>query len=151
RRSARRSRSATAPPYLTPWPTRITGRFAASSMSTAFATPWGSAPQRQEMFALHSSGLGVSGAAASLKMSKGKSRTTGPGRPVTMVFQACPGRERHHVTSGRLEDPLAIGSDGRGEIRLVMPVGLLEGAAIELAGGHVAGDGEKRHRIEERV
>ena len=57
-------------------------------MSTAFVTPSGSAPQRQEMLAFHSSGFGVSSAAASLKMSNGTSSTTGPGRPVTMVFQA---------------------------------------------------------------
>ena len=34
-------------------------------------------------------GSGVSSAAASLKMSNGTSSTTGPGRPVTIVFQAC--------------------------------------------------------------
>jgi hypothetical protein len=87
-RSASASRSLAAPPYLTPWPTRITGRSAASSISTALTTPSGSAPQRQEMLAFHSSGLGASSAAASLKMSNGTSSTTGPGRPVTMVFQA---------------------------------------------------------------
>ena len=67
----------------------MTGRSAASSMSTALRTPSGSAPQREEMLAFHSSGRGVSSAAASLKMSKGTSSTTGPGRPVTIVFQAC--------------------------------------------------------------
>ena len=58
-------------------------------MSTALVTPSGSAPQRDEILALHSSGFGVSSAAASLKMSNGTSSTTGPGRPVTIVFQAC--------------------------------------------------------------
>ena len=88
RRSASARRSSAAPPYFTPWPTRITGRSAASSMSTALATPSGSAPQRQEMLAFHSSGAGGCSAAASLKMSNGTSSTTGPGRPVTMVFHA---------------------------------------------------------------
>ena len=58
-------------------------------MSTAFFTPSGSAPQRDEMLALHSSGFGVSSAADSRNTSNGTSSTTGPGRPVTMVFQAC--------------------------------------------------------------
>ncbi len=58
-------------------------------MSTAFFTPSGSAPQRQEMLAFQSSGRGVSSAAASRKTSNGTSSTTGPGRPVVMVFQAC--------------------------------------------------------------
>ena len=59
-----------------------------------------------------------------------------------------PDGERHHVAAGRLEDALAIGLHRRGKIRLVVPVELLEGAAVELAGRHVAGDGEERHRIE---
>ena len=58
-------------------------------MSTALTTPSGSAPQRDEMLALHSSGFGVSSAAASSNTSNGTSSTTGPGRPVTMVFHAC--------------------------------------------------------------
>ena len=87
-RSASRNKSAAAPPYLTPWPTRMTGRSAASSMSSAVLTPSGSAPQRDEILAFHSSGFGVSSAAASLKMSNGTSSTTGPGRPVTIVFHA---------------------------------------------------------------
>ena len=73
---------------FTPWPTMITGRSADSSMSTAFTTPSGSAPQRDEMLALHSCAFGGSSAAASSNTSNGTSSTTGPGRPVTMVFQA---------------------------------------------------------------
>jgi hypothetical protein len=57
-------------------------------MSSASLTLCGSAPQRQEMLAFHSSGVTGSSVAASLKMSNGTSSTTGPGRPVTMVFQA---------------------------------------------------------------
>src|SRR5207248_156931 len=71
RRSASARRSAAAPPYLTPCPIRITGRSAASSMSTAFVTPSGSAPHRHEMLAFHSSGFGVSSAAASLNTRNG--------------------------------------------------------------------------------
>ncbi len=60
-------------------------------------------------------------------------------------------RERHHVAARRLEHALAIGAHRRGKVRLVVAVELLEGAAVELAGRHVAGDGEKRHRVEERI
>src|SRR5262249_56683765 len=90
KRPASRNKSDAAPPYFTPWPTRMTGRFAASSMSTAFVTPSGSAPQRQEMLAFHSSGLGVSSAAASLKMSEGASSPTGPGPPLPLPLPPRP-------------------------------------------------------------
>ena len=58
-------------------------------MSTARLSPSGSAPQRQVMFAFHSAACGISSSVSSLKMSKGTSSTTGPGRPVTIVFHAC--------------------------------------------------------------
>jgi hypothetical protein len=58
-------------------------------MSTALTTPSGSAPQRLEIFAFHSTAFGASSAADSMKTSKGTSITTGPGRPEIMVFQAC--------------------------------------------------------------
>ncbi len=70
------------------WKTMVTGRSAASSMSSAWARPSGSAPQRQRMFAFHASGSGVPSVHGSLKMSNGTSSTTGPGRPVTIVFHA---------------------------------------------------------------
>ena len=150
-RSASASRSAAAPPYFTPWPTRITGRSAASSMSTALFTPSGSAPQRDEMLAFHSSGFGVSSAAASLKMSNGTSSTTGPGPPGHHGLPRLPHRQRHHLAAGRLEHALAIGAHGRGKVGLVVAIELLERAAVELAGRHVAGHRQERHRIEKRV
>ncbi len=58
-------------------------------MSTAFSTPSGSAPQRLDMLAFHAIAFGASSAADSMKTSKGTSTTTGPGRPVIMVFHAC--------------------------------------------------------------
>ena len=67
----------------------MAGFLAASNISTALFTPSGSAPQRDEIFADHKSGLGASLAAVSLKMSKGTSSTTGPGLPVIIVFHAC--------------------------------------------------------------
>ena len=146
--SASASSSSAAPPYFTPWPTRITGCSAASSMSTAFLTPSGSAPQRDEMLALHSSGFGVSSAAASMNTSNGTSSTTGPGRPVTMVFHAC--RTIIGTCSPRvgwytfLHTPRTV----EGKSACVLAVQLLERAAAELRGRHVAGDGEERHRIE---
>jgi len=66
----------------------MTGRSAERSMSTVLITPSGSAPQRLEMLASHSSGFGASSVAASMNTSNGTSSTTGPGRPVTMVFHA---------------------------------------------------------------
>ena len=62
-----------------------------------------------------------------------------------------PDGERHHLAAGGLEHALAIGAHRRGKIRLIVPVELLEGAAIELAGRHVAGHREERHRIEKGV
>ena len=59
-----------------------------------------------------------------------------------------PYRERHHVAARRLEHPFAQAAHGRGEVGLVLPVHFLEGAAVELAGRHVAGDGQERHRVE---
>src|SRR3954453_19292475 len=159
--SASASSASAAPPYFTPWPTRITGRSADNSMSTAFVTPSGSAPQRDEMLALHSSGFGVSSAAGSMNTSNGTSSTTGPGRPVTMVFQACRTiigtcsprvgwYTRLHTLrpAGGRAPPLAYASHRGGEVGLVLAVQFLERAAAELAGRHVAGDGEERHRIE---
>ena len=75
-------------------------------------------------------------------------------RPGTSGHHGLPGlahRDRHHLAAGRLEHPLAVGAHRRGEIRLVVAVQLLEGAAIELGGRHVAGHREERHRIEIRV
>jgi hypothetical protein len=67
----------------------ITGCSAESSMSTAFTTPSGSAPQRLEILAFQAIASGASSAAASMNTSKGTSSTTGPGRPLVMVFHAC--------------------------------------------------------------
>ena len=63
-------------------------------------------------------------------------------------FPRLPDRERHHLAARRLIDAFADAAHGRWEIGLALAVHLLEGAAIELAGRHVAGDGEKRHRVE---
>ncbi len=43
---------------------------------------------------------------------------------------------------------LAARAHGRGKVGLIMPIELLEGAAIELAGRDIAGDGKERHRIQ---
>ena len=58
-------------------------------MSTALTTPSGSAPQRLEILPFQAFAFGASSAADSMNTSKGTSSTTGPGRPVVMVFQAC--------------------------------------------------------------
>ncbi len=60
-------------------------------------------------------------------------------------------RKRHHFAARRLEHAFAHGPDRGGEIRLVMTVELLEGAAVELAGRNVAGHRQEWNRIEERV
>src|ERR1043165_985553 len=125
----------------------ITGCSADSSMSTAFPPPSGSAPQRVEMLAFHAIAFGVSSAAASLNTSKGTSSTTGPGRPVTMVFHAW------RTASGTMSPRVGWNTrpHGRREVRLIVPIEFLEGAAVELAGRHVAGDREEGHGIEVRT
>src|SRR5580704_11043375 len=127
------------------------GRSALSSMSTALITPSGSAPQRLDILALHSSGFGASSAAASMNTSNGTSSTTGPGGPVTMVFHALAHRERHHLAARRLEHPLAIGAHSRREVRLIVAVQFLEGAAIELTGRDVTGHRHEGYGVEEGV
>ena len=59
-----------------------------------------------------------------------------------------PHRERHHLAARRLVDALADAAHGRREVGLALAVHLLERAAIELAGWHVAGDREERNRVE---
>ena len=62
-----------------------------------------------------------------------------------------PHRQRHHLAARRLKHLLAHRAHGGGKIGLVMPVHFLEGAAVELAGRHVAGHRHERHGIEEGV
>ncbi len=62
-----------------------------------------------------------------------------------------PDGERHHLAARGLEHALAIGPHSRGKVGLIVPIELLEGAAIELAGRHVAGHRQKRHRIQKGV
>ena len=57
-------------------------------------------------------------------------------------------RKRHHLAAGRLKDLLAAGAHHRRKVRLILTIHFLERAAIELAGRHVAGYGEKRHGVE---
>ena len=86
-----------------------------------------------------------------MNTSKGTSSTTGPGRPVVMVFQAC--RTASGTISPRVgwNTFLQIGAHGRGKVGLIVPVHFLEGAAVELAGRHVAGHRQERHRVEKGV
>ena len=62
-----------------------------------------------------------------------------------------PDRQRHHLAARRLEHLLAVGAHRRREIRLIMPVQFLECAAVELAGRHIAGHGQERHRIQKCI
>ena len=66
-------------------------------------------------------------------------------------FPRLPDRERHHLAARRLEHLLAIGPHRGGKVGLIMPIQFLERAAIELAGRHVAGHRQERHRVEERI
>ena len=61
-----------------------------------------------------------------------------------------PHGERHHLAARRLKNLLAAGPHHGGKIRLVLAIHFLERAAIELARRHIAGDGEKRHRVRDR-
>ena len=56
-------------------------------------------------------------------------------------------RERQHFHARRLKALLHQGADDRREIALEIAAGFLERHAVELGGGHVAGDREKRGRI----
>ena len=62
-----------------------------------------------------------------------------------------PHGQRHHLAARRLKHLLAHRAHGGGKIGLIMPVHFLEGAAVELAGRHVAGHRHERHRVEERI
>ena len=129
----------------------ITGRSAASSMSTALTTPSGSAPQRLEILAFHSSRVrrllgGGFHEDVEGNVEHHRARAAGHhGLP------GLPHRERHHLAARRLEHLLAIGAHGGGKVGLIMPIQFLERAAVELAGRHVAGDRHERHRIEKGV
>jgi hypothetical protein len=59
--------------------------------------------------------------------------------------------ERHHLAARRLEHPLAIGAHGRREVRLIVAVQFLEGAAIELTGRDITGHRHERYRVEEGI
>ena len=146
-----RSRSAVAPPYLTPWPTRMTGRSAASSMSTRLGDAFriGAAARRDvgvPVFRLRRF-LGR-GFLEDVERHIEHDRAGPPGHH---GLPRLPDRQRHHVAARRLEHALAIGAHGGGKIGLVVPVELLKRAAIELAGRHVAGHRQERHRIEKGV
>ena len=146
--SASASSSSVARAYFTPWPIRITGRSAASSMSTAFTTPSGSAPQRDEMLALHSCGLRRLFGGGLLEhverhVEHDRTGTSGDHR-----LPGLPHHHRHLLAAGRLIHPFADAADRGGEVGLIVAMQFLECAAAELAGRHVAGDGEERHRVE---
>ncbi len=72
----------------------------------------------------------------------------GTGPPGDHRFPGLADGERHHVAARRLEHALAAGAHGRRIVGLIVAIELLEGAAVELAGGHVAGHGQERHRVE---
>ena len=63
-------------------------------------------------------------------------------------FPRLPHHHRHLLAAGRLIHPLAHGAHRGREVGLMLAIQLLERAAAELAGRHVAGDGQERHRIE---
>ena len=60
-------------------------------------------------------------------------------------------RDRQLRRGRGLEHALAVGAHRRREIRLIVPVGFLERAAVELAGRDVARHRVERHGVEERV
>ena len=59
-------------------------------------------------------------------------------------------RQRQHVDARRLEAALDHRADDVGEVGLVVPVDLLERAAIELLRRHVGGDRQQGRRIRQR-
>ncbi|MCL6451484.1 MAG: radical SAM protein, partial [Acetobacteraceae bacterium] len=57
-------------------------------------------------------------------------------------------RDRELRRGGRLEDAFAVGAHGRGIVRLIVAVGLLESTPVELARRDIARHREKGHGIE---
>ena len=129
----------------------IAGRSAPSSMSTAFTTPSGSAPQRLEILAFQAFAFGASSAADFHEHVKGHVEHHRPGPARRHGLPGLPHRERHHLAARRLEHLLAHRAHGGGKVGLIVPVHFLERAAVELAGRHVAGHRHERHGIEEGV
>ena len=118
----------------------------------AFRRPFsrlrGSAPQRHEIFAFHSEAWGISTSVSLLEDVERNVEHDGaaPSRHHRLPRLA---RElRHHFRPRGLIHPLTISLHGRGEIRLVVAVGLLKRSPVELVGGYIAGYGQKGHRIE---
>src|SRR5882757_5890623 len=62
-------------------------------------------------------------------------------------FPGLPDGKWHHLAARRLKYPLTDAAHGRWEIGLVLPVHLLKGAAIELAGRYIAGHRQEGHRV----
>ena len=82
RRSASTTSSAPASERVTPWPMKIAGRSAASSIEATAATSSGAAPERRAMQAWLDAATSTS--ASSTKRLNGISTCTGPGRPPSM-------------------------------------------------------------------
>ena len=75
----------------------------------------------------------------------------GPGPARRHGLPGLPHRQRHHLAARRLEHLLAHRAHGGGKVGLIVPVHFLEGAAVELAGRHVAGHRHERHGIEKGI
>ena len=57
--------------------------------------------------------------------------------------------KREHVRTRGLETPLDVGTQDIDKVALEIPAGLLERAAVPLAGRHIAGDVEHRGGVGE--
>ncbi len=62
-----------------------------------------------------------------------------------------PDRQRHHLAARRLKHLLAIGPHRGRKVGLIVPIQFLKRAAVELAGRHIAGHRQERHRIEKGI
>ena len=144
--SAKARRSSQAWAWRTPCPARMTGRLAAAISAAASLSwrPWPSRLGRKPGSPGHHLGLGrVRGRVSCWRASLVMSMWTGPGRPVRDVERL--GHDARQVV--RVADQVVVLGHRQGD---AVDVDLLEGILADQRAGHVAGDRDHRHRIEER-
>src|SRR5947209_1817918 len=117
--------SALASDSVTPWPTKSAGRRAPRIMSSAAVICSGAARRRGgrhlDLVLL------LEHVERDIEIHRPGPAREHCGRRLTQ-------RERQHVDAGRLEAALHHGANNVDEIGLIMPIDLLEGAAVELLG-----------------
>ncbi len=149
RRSASAVSSAPASDSVTPWPMKITGRLAAAISSSARSTSSGAAPLRWRQVAGRwrlERGLGRLLEQVERHIELDRAR----GGPASMVVVAWRRNRGSISTRVGWKLRLTTGRSTFGKSAWIVPVELLERAAVELLGRDVGGDRQKRRGIGER-